>query len=344
MRFGKLHFLLAAATMTAGLLTGCSSDDSNASSSTDAGGSDASPVNDAGGNQDSAANLKDIVGTAQAAGTFNTLVALVGTAGLTSTLEGAGPFTVFAPTDTAFSAVPSFLTTELQTAPYKTELGLILKYHVLSGETKAAAILGQTLNPATLEGGKLSINGANNKVVINGTVNVTTPDVLASNGVIHVIDGVLLPTIVDTAANYDDGAGTKFSQLVAAVTSANLATTLSGPGPFTVFAPTDAAFDALKAQLGTDAYNAIVSDNTKLTKLLTYHVLTSQVFSKDITAGAVATDEGTSITLALTSADGGTGVSIADSTSTKANVVLADIPNSNGVIHVIDKVLVPADL
>ena len=325
--------------MLAGLvatMVACSDDDpapATPSPTADAGssGSSGSPADDA-------TAPKDIVDTAVGAGDFKTLVSAVQAAGLEATLRGPGPFTVFAPTDDAFAKVPDFLRTKLLSAPYKTELGLILKYHVLAANVKAADVLGKTQDVASVQGGKLKVDGANDKVVINGTANVTTPDVIASNGTIHVIDGVLLPTIVDTAVGYDDGT-TKFSTLVAAVTQADLAGTLSGPGPFTVFAPTDAAFAALKAQLGDDAFNAILADKPKLTKILTYHVVPAAVYEKDVTAGAVTTVETSTFTISTSG-----GVKIADSTSTPANVVLTDLPNSNGVIHVIDKVLLPPGL
>lgn len=320
---------------------GCSGDDSSAvNPPVDAGGGKDSgnPTPDAGGGGD-AATQKDIVDTAVAAGQFKTLVAAVQAAGLESTLRSKGPFTVFAPTDDAFAKVPSFLTAQLVTAPYKTELGLILKYHVLSGEVKAADVLNKQQSVASVEGGKLAVDGSNGKVVINGSVNVTTPDVLASNGVIHVIDGVLLPTIVDTAVGYDDGTN-KFSTLVTAVTMAGLADTLSKAGTYTVFAPTDAAFAALKTAIGDTAFNAILADNAKLTKILTYHVLASQAFAKDVTNGDVTTVEGDKLTLAV----GSGKVTVTDSTGMPANVILADLPNSNGVIHAIDKVLLPPGL
>ena len=184
---------------------------------------------------------KDIVDTAAGAGQFNTLLSAVRGAGLESTLRSAGPFTVFAPTDAAFQKVPSFLLSKLVSAPYKTELGLILKYHVLGSEVKGADVLGKKQDVATVAAAKLSVDGSGGKVVINGAVNVTSADVLAKNGVIHVVDGVLLPSLVDTAVGYDDGT-VKFSTLVAALLAAGLVDTLNGPGPFTVFAPTDAAF------------------------------------------------------------------------------------------------------
>ncbi len=322
------------------LATACSSSDSTGSPATagDAGGgggNDAAATQDTGTPQVKA----DIVDTAVAAGKFMTLVAAVKAAGLEPTLRGAGPFTVFAPTDDAFAKIPGFLLTKLVTAPYKGELGLILKYHVLSGAVKAADVLNKKQSVATVEGGKISVDGSGGKVVINGGVNVTTADVLAKNGVIHIIDGVLLPTIVDTAIGYDDGT-TKFSTLVTAVTAADLVATLSGPGPFTVFAPTDAAFAALKASIGDQAFAAILADKAKLTKILTYHVIAASVFSKDVMAGDVATVEGAKIKIGIS----GGSVTIGDSTATAANVVLTDLPNSNGVIHVIDKVLLPPGL
>ena len=327
MRHTKLFLMTSLALSLAA--AHCGSSDSDANGAAGMGGSGGAA--DAGSDATAA---KDIVDTAVAAGSFKTLVAAAQAAGLEATLRSAGPFTVFAPTDTAFAAVPAFLVSQLTTAPYKTELALILKYHVLAGAVKAADVLNKTQDVTTVEGGKLSVDGTSGSVVLNGGPKVTMADVLASNGVIHVIDGVLLPTIVDTAVGYDDGT-TKFSQLVGAVTAADLGATLSGPGTFTVFAPTDKAFDDLKASLGQATYDAIVADKAKLTKLLTYHVLGSVAYAKDVATGDVTTVEGS--TLALTAAGGAV-------TAGGANVVLADLPASNGVIHVIDKVLVPSDL
>ncbi len=339
MRLGLLRTLLVVSA-SAIVLAACS--DENAANPA----KPPVPVADAGADSapqgDSApppAATKDIVDTAVAAGSFKTLVAAVQAAGLESTLRGAGPFTVLAPTDAAFSKLPGFLVTKLTTAPYKTELALVLKYHVVAGKVPASAILGMKLEPASVEGAKLDIDGTGGKVVINGNVTVTTPDVAASNGVIHVIDGVLLPTIVDTAVGYDDGT-TKFKTLVAAVTAAGLAPTLSGPGTFTVFAPSDDAFAALKASLGDAAFNAILADQTKLAKILKYHVLATTVYSPQVATSTPATVEGS--TLGITVAGG--AVTLTDSTTTAANVVFTDIPNRNGVIHVIDKVLIPAGL
>jgi transforming growth factor-beta-induced protein len=317
----------------------CSDDEStpapSSSSSSSSGGSSSGATSSSGGSSGTPQTEKDIVDTAIGAGSFKTLVSAVQAAGLESTLRGAGPFTVFAPTDDAFAKVPSFLLTKLTSAPYKTELALILKYHVLSANVKAADVLGKTQSVDSVLGAKLAVDGSGGKVVINGSANVTQPDVTAKNGTIHVIDGVLLPTIVDTAVGYVDGA-TKFSTLVAAVQAAELVETLSGPGTFTVFAPTDAAFEALKTQLGASQFDAILADKAKLQKILTYHVLPSTAYEKDVAPGSVKTVEGGDITITV---DAGQ-----PTINGNSKIVFTDLPNSNGVIHVIDTVLLPPDL
>ena len=190
-----------------------------------------------------------------------------------------------------------------------------------------------------MAGAKLNVDGTGGKVTLSGGAVVTTPDVAAKNGVIHIIDGVLLPTIVDTAVGYDDGT-VKFSTLVTAVKAAGLVDTLNGAGPFTVFAPTDAAFAELKASLGDAAFNAILADKAKLTKILTYHVVASAVYEKDVKSGDVTTVNTGKIK--VTAANG--KVTIGDSTNAAANVAFTDVPARNGVIHVIDKVLIPPGL
>ena len=283
------------------------------------------------------AATKDIVDTAVSAGSFKTLVAAVQAAGLESTLRGTGPFTVFAPTDEAFGKLPSFLVTKLVSAPYKTELALVLKYHVLAGSVPAKDIVGKKSTPTTVEGAKLDVDGSGATVLVGAAgAKVTKTDIATTNGIIHVVDGVLLPSIVDTAVGYDDGTN-KFATLVTAVTAAELGATLSGPGTFTVFAPTDKAFADLKASIGDTAFAAILADKAKLQKILKYHVLSSVAYSPNIAAGSVTTLEGDALTLSVSGAD----VSIADSTTTAAKVILTDLPNNNGVVHAIDKVLLP---
>jgi len=138
-----------------------------------------------------AAPKADIVDTAVSAGSFNTLVAAVQAAGLESTLRGAGPFTVFAPTDAAFAALPAGTVETLLKPENKDQLVAILTYHVVSGKTKSKDLAGKTLSVPTVNGAAVSVNGTNG-VTVNGAT-VTQADIYASNGVIHVIDAVLLP-------------------------------------------------------------------------------------------------------------------------------------------------------
>jgi uncharacterized surface protein with fasciclin (FAS1) repeats len=261
-------------------------------------------------------------------------VAAVQAAGLVETLKSPGPFTVFAPTDTAFGKLDPALVTKLTSAPYKTVLGNILKHHVLAGEVKAAAVLGKTTDAKTVLGSGLKIEGANSKVVIGG-VTVIQADVATKNGVIHGIDGVLLPTIVETAVAYDDGT-TKFKTLVAAVTAADLAATLSGPGPFTVFAPSDAAFAKLPA--GTLTNLLLPANKAQLAAILKYHVVSGAVFEKNVAAGDVTTVNGAKFNISIVQ---GKPVITGGSVDNKSNIVFTDIPNVNGVIHVIDTVILP---
>lgn len=313
-------------------------DGTNATDGVAAGGRGGSVANPATGGKSSgtggstAAN-KDIVDTAIGASSFKTLVRAVQAAGLESTLRAMGPFTVFAPTDAAFAKIPEFLTEKLLTAPYKSELGLILKYHVVPGSVKAADLRGKRSSPATALGASLSIDGTGSGVMIDDAATVETADVQASNGVIHVIGDLLLPTIVDTAVGYDDGT-TTFGTLVSALTAGELATTLAGPGPFTVFAPTDAAF--AKLPKGTLDSLFMPENKAALQTILKYHVVAGDpVYSPDVAPGTVSTLSG-----ALAVTVDNTGVKL-DAGGGMANVVLTDLPARNGVIHVIDTVILP---
>lgn len=310
--------------------------DSKGSSSTP---SDSTPSGTGSMDTKPAATGSDIVDTAVAAGNFKTLVAAVQAADLEKTLRGTGPFTVFAPTDDAFGKLPAFLVPKLTSAPYKTELGLILKYHVVSGRIAASSILGKEAQKIpSVAGGDLSVDGSSSKVTINASTEVIKADVNASNGVIHAVDSVLLPSIFNTASDYNDGTNS-FQTLAAAIKAADLQTTLHGPGTFTVFAPTDKAFQDLKDEIGANAFNAILADKAKLTKILTYHVLGATAYQNQVKAGPVPTVQGQHLQLVID----GDNLKVGDSTDVHANVILTDLPNRNGVIHVIDKVLLPAD-
>lgn len=258
----------------------------------------------------------------------NTLEAAVLAADLAGTLSGDGPFTVFAPTDAAFDALPAGTLDELLIDPAG-QLTDILLYHVLSGQVLSTDLMdGQVAT--TLLGSDITVTIDANGVFINDA-QVTVADITTDNGVVHVIDAVLLPpttTVVDVIVNSPD-----HTTLEAAVLAADLAGTLSGEGPFTVFAPTDAAFDALPA--GT--VEALLMDPSGyLTNILLYHVLTGQVLSTDLMDGQVAT---TLFDRDITVTVDANGVFIND-----AQVTVADIVTDNGVVHVIDAVLLPPRL
>ena len=287
-----------------------------------------------------AAETGTIVEVAAANGSFNTLVAAVDAAGLVETLSSDGPFTVFAPTDDAFTAALGDLGISADDLLADTELlTTILTYHVISGEVLSAD-LTDGMMPATVQGEEVTID-LSDGVKVNGA-NVIIADVPASNGVIHAIDYVLLPpslelggdameeeeaapTIVDVATTNG------FTTLVAAVDAAGLVETLSGDGPFTVFAPTDEAFAVALESLGITA-EELLADTELLTSVLTYHVVAGEVFSADLTDGlTAATVNGAEITFDLSD-----GAKV-----NEANITAADVGASNGVIHVIDAVLLP---
>jgi len=208
----------------------------------------------------------------------------------------------------------------------KDQLVNILTYHVVAGKVLAADVAKMT-SADTVANLPVSIKVDMGKVMINNA-NVIEADILASNGVIHVIDTVLLPPadIVDTAVA--DG---RFKTLAAALTAAGLVETLKGPGPFTVFAPTDEAFAKLPA--GTVENLLKPQNKDQLINILTYHVVAGRVMAADVVKlSSVDTINGKPVTIRVD----GDKVFIND-----AQVIITDILASNGVIHVIDTVLLP---
>ena len=287
----------------------------------------------------SPAAMGDIVATAKAAGSFGTLLKAATAAGLVETLQGAGPFTVFAPTDDAFAALPAGALDKLLADPEA--LKQVLLYHVVSGKVTSDQVVKLT-SADTVEGSPIAIAVKDGKVSLNGSTQVTTADVEASNGVIHVIDQVLMPPAMvaspapsASAAAMDDivatakAAGT-FSTLLKAATAAGLVETLQGPGPFTVFAPTDEAFAALPA--GT--LDKLLADPEALKKILLYHVVSGEV-TADQVVGMTSADSVEGSPIAIAVKDGKVYLNDA------AQVVATDIKASNGVIHVIDNVILP---
>jgi transforming growth factor-beta-induced protein len=271
---------------------------------------------------------KDIVQTAIDKGNFKKLVDALIAADLVNTLNGTGPFTVFAPNDAAFSKLPDTVVTELLKVENKETLSSILKYHVNNGNLTSVSIMAMTLpaNLTMLTNGLVTVRMDGNNIMVND-VPVVAADFLAKNGIIHALDSVLLPplNIVETAI-----LNGKFTTLVKALQAADLVGTLKGPGPFTVFAPTDAAFNKLPAGTVEDLLKP--ANKEKLSNILKYHVI-----GKRVTSSALPEKE--------EMLAGGTVTVNKEGNITKINdatVTTADVSNTNGVIHIIDTVLMPA--
>jgi transforming growth factor-beta-induced protein len=278
----------------------------------------------------------DIVDTAVADGRFTTLVAAVQAAGLVDTLKGAGPFTVFAPTDEAFAKLPAGTVENLLKPENLETLKNVLLYHVVSGNVMAADVVtldGKTAD--TVAGSAVNISVKDGNVFLNENVQVIITDIVTSNGVIHVIDTVLLPPakladIVDTAVA--DG---RFTTLVAAVQAAGLVDTLKGAGPFTVFAPTDEAFAKLPA--GTVETLLKPENLETLKNTLLYHVVPGMVMAADVVTldGKMADTAFAGKSIAISVKDGKVYL------NENVQVIITDVMTTNGVIHVIDTVLLP---
>jgi uncharacterized surface protein with fasciclin (FAS1) repeats len=272
---------------------------------------------------------QNIVQTAIAAGQFTTLTSLLTKAGLIDALSTGGPFTVFAPTDAAFAKVPTATLDALADNP--AQLKSVLLYHVVPGRVTAADVVKLT-SAKTLEGRSVAIRVADGSVYVD-EAKVTTPDILASNGVIHVIDSVLIPkaapaapakNIVQTAI-----AAGQFKVLGSLLTKAGLAGTLQGKGPFTVFAPTDAAF----AKVPKATLAALAKNRAELRAVLLYHVVKGKVTAAQaMKLRSAKTLNGKSLAIRLDSGKVVVG---------GATVTTPDVDASNGVIHVVNKVLIP---
>lgn len=322
---------------------------------------------------------KTVVEIASGNDDFSTLVAAVKAADLAETLSGDGPFTVFAPTNAAFAALPAGLVGELVKPENKAVLQKILTYHVVSGSIMAKAVVAGintsangTLKTTTVEGGEFEVMLKMGKVKIKdaqgNVASVTATDISGSNGVIHVIDRILLPAGVNPAdllkaktktATMKSGASMSttpagpsiaavatangsFKTLVAALGAADLVGTFDAPGDYTVFAPTDAAFDALPE--GT--VNSLVTDQKeKLKGILGYHVIPARVTSTQLVEAIKAnrnyyrlqTLTGQSL---IATMQGGK-VMLIDGNGNRSTVVITDVAASNGIIHAIDAVVMP---
>jgi transforming growth factor-beta-induced protein len=286
-----------------------------------------------------AAPAQDIVEVAVAAGNFKTLASALEAAGLVETLKGEGPFTVFAPTDEAFAKLDKKLLDDLLKPENKDTLVAILTYHVVPGKVTAADVV--KLNKAkTVQGEEITIKVEGDTVMVNDA-KVTQTDIAARNGVIHVIDTVILPPTVaeKLAAPAQDivevaVAAGNFKTLASALQAAGLVETLKGEGPFTVFAPTDEAFAKLDKKLLDDLLKPANKD--RLVAILTYHVVPGKVTAADVVKlNKAKTVQGEEITIKVE----GNTVRVND-----AKVTQTDIAARNGVIHVIDTVILPPSL
>lgn len=277
----------------------------------------------------------DIVGLAQENSTLSTLVTAITKAELTTTLKGTGPFTVFAPSNAAFDKLDEGLLESLIDNP--AELAQLLQYHVVSGKITSAELSSGTIQPL-LTGKTINVMVSGGSVTLNNGAKVTSADAEATNGVVHIIDEVLLPegfqiprkSIVEIAS-----ATPSLSTLVQALTKfPGLVNALGSEGSYTVFAPDNEAFTALLGAVGQTSLDNI--PESVIERLLKYHVIAgASLMSTDLSDGQTAATflgENDIITVGVN----GTSVTI-----NNANVTTADVEASNGIVHIVDAVLVP---
>jgi len=278
----------------------------------------------------------DIVELAQATSSLSTLVTAIDAAGLTSTLKGPGPFTVFAPTNTAFNNLPEGVLDALLANP--AALAEVLQYHVVSGKVMSTDLSSGSVS-TLLSGESIDVVVSGGMVTLNGSASVTGADNEATNGVVHIIDEVLLPenfevpkqSIVAIAS-----ATPSLSTLVDALTLfPDLVTALSGEGTYTVFAPDNDAFAALLTAIGQTSLDDV--PESVIRTILEYHVIsTAAIMSTDLTDGQTAEAlSGEEISVAINN----DGVFISDS-----KVATADVEASNGVVHIMESVMVPPSI
>ena len=282
---------------------------------------DPAPTNNNTNNNNNNTATPNIVELAQDAG-LSSLVSAVTTAGLTSALEGPGPLTVFAPTNDAFTALGD-------AAPSDPELlANVLLHHVVSGRQDSTAVT--TAGPfTTLANTSLAVDASGMPITVGGAALSGNLDIDASNGIVHLMDEVIVPPTILAAAQ----ATTDLSTLVMAVGASSQAVqdTLASAGPLTVFAPNNTAF----TNAGIDLMNTPQAD---LDQILRYHVISSQNTSDELTDGQTITmASGDELTVNVS----GGAVTLTDAAGNTFNVVTADLRLLNGVVHIIDGVLDP---
>jgi transforming growth factor-beta-induced protein len=300
---------------------------------------------------------------------LTTLVAAVKAAGLVDTLNGPGPFTIFAPANSAFAKLPAGTVDTLVKKENIPTLSSILTYHVIGGKKLSSKDLAKVSTLTTVNGESLTVKTSGKKITINGSTNVVLADVQVANGTVFIVDSVLMPakpapalamaaekspvaTEADAASvgvpatgkgslagMAQDPAATAASNnpalttLVAAVKAAGLVDTLNGPGPFTIFAPINSAFEKLPA--GTVETLVKPENKDKLTSILTYHVIAGKKLSSADLAKmpTLTTINGKELKIAVS----GKTVTI----NGQVKTVLADVQVANGTVFLIDSVLLP---
>jgi len=267
-----------------------------------------------------------IIETAEEAGNFTILLNAIEDAGLTTTLQFLGDFTVFAPSDAAFEALG------IETVESLTEEQLtnVLTYHVLDGSVQSTDLQPEQ-TVAALNGINTFITVSEGSVTVNGTSNVTAADIEARNGIIHAVDQVLLP---DAFGNVVDNAVKRYelTTLVELVTDQGLAGTLAdADAEYTVFAPTNAAFESIRSTLET------LTDD-QVTNTLLYHVLAASVEAGDLQETQRVSTLNNDEEILIEVSDGTVTI------NGTATVQIADVVGTNGVIHIIDEVLIPEEL
>ncbi|XP_052249888.1 transforming growth factor-beta-induced protein ig-h3-like isoform X2 [Dreissena polymorpha] len=270
---------------------------------------------------------KSVIQLAQDLGA-TTLVGFIKQAGLEGTLSGHGPFTVFAPNNAAFAALPNDVKAKL--ANDTDLLKQVLTFHVTSGRDYSTALSNDMLVASLNTPNKIRVNiyqTVDTQIYTVDGATIVTYDQNATNGVIHVIDKVMFPIpmgpITSVAA-----LNPNFGTLIYCLQQGQLLETLSGAGPFTVFAPNNAAFD----KLPPNALSDLLSNQTALVAVLKYHVIGATYFSQGLNEGDTPTLEGKSVHVTF----GTDGLNI-----NNAQIVTADVPATNGVVHEIDTVLFP---
>ena len=337
----RRHALTLLGLGAATLVSGCGGSSGTTAATDGSGATDSSSVASDGGTTVTTATTSptDLVALAQADPDLSILVEAVVAADLVTTLKGSGPFTLLAPNNAAMAALLTELgMTKSQLLADKPLLTTVLTYHVLSGKVERAQIpAGKAIS--TLQGGIFKVDVVGDTATItdgrNRTAKIVSTDRQASNGVMHGIDRVLLPanqTLLQTAQ-----ALPQFSILVEAIMAANLQDALSAPGPLTVFAPTNNAFALLLTELTIDKA-ALLASGTLLTDLLRYHVVPGRVLKADVPIdSAITTLEGQTFTVS-------SDLVVTDQLLRGTQISATDVLASNGVIHVIDRVLLHAPM